>query len=275
VRVSRFRANPRAGVVSAATETVVMDIPHRQFANHNGSQLAFGPDGYLYVSVGDGGGAGDPDGNAQNRTSLLGKILRIDVDRTSPGRRYAIPRTNPYAPPHRPPGDLALRPAQHLALQLRPLRQPVDRRRRPGRPRGGRPAPPRRGRPQLRLGLPRGPAGHLGPLRRRLLRRPGRLVHPTAARLRAVLRTLQHRRGLPLPRPHLPGAAARQLPLRRLLQRRDLGTDAPGRRPLDGRAGRLPCRQHQLVRREPRRGAVRRRPPGRHLPPHREPAVTE
>jgi len=97
VRVSRFRADPRAGVVPAATETVVMDIGHRQFANHNGGQLAFGPDGYLYLSVGDGGGAGDPDGNAQNRTSLLGKILRIDVDRTSPGRRYAIPPTNPYA----------------------------------------------------------------------------------------------------------------------------------------------------------------------------------
>lgn len=97
VRVSRFRADPRAAFASAATEAVVLDVGHRKFANHNGSQLAFGPDGYLYVSIGDGGGAGDPDGNAQNRTSLLGKILRIDVNRTSPGRRYAIPPTNPYA----------------------------------------------------------------------------------------------------------------------------------------------------------------------------------
>jgi glucose/arabinose dehydrogenase len=97
VRVSRFRAGPRAAVASAASEAVVMEVRHRRFANHNGGQLAFGPDGYLYVSIGDGGGAGDPDGNAQNRTSLLGKVLRIDVDRTSPGRRYAIPPTNPYA----------------------------------------------------------------------------------------------------------------------------------------------------------------------------------
>jgi glucose/arabinose dehydrogenase len=97
VRLSRFRAGPRAAVASAATETVLLDIGHRQFANHNGAQVAFGPDGYLYLSVGDGGSGGDPDGNAQNRTSLLGKILRIDVDRSSAGRRYAIPSTNPYA----------------------------------------------------------------------------------------------------------------------------------------------------------------------------------
>ncbi|HEY2958418.1 MAG TPA: PQQ-dependent sugar dehydrogenase [Actinomycetota bacterium] len=97
VRVSRFRAGPSAAVASAASEAVVMEVPHHRFANHNGGQLAFGPDGYLYVSTGDGGGAGDPDGNAQNRTSLLGKVLRIDVDRTSPGRRYAIPPGNPYA----------------------------------------------------------------------------------------------------------------------------------------------------------------------------------
>jgi glucose/arabinose dehydrogenase len=97
VRLSRFRANPRAAVASANTETVVLDIGHRQFANHNGGQVTFGPDGYLYLSVGDGGSGGDPHGNAQNRTTLLGKILRLDVNRGSAGRRYAIPPTNPYA----------------------------------------------------------------------------------------------------------------------------------------------------------------------------------
>jgi glucose/arabinose dehydrogenase len=67
------------------------------FANHNGGALAFGPDGYLYVSLGDGGGGGDPNGNGQRLEALLGKILRIDVDAEGGGRRYAIPADNPYA----------------------------------------------------------------------------------------------------------------------------------------------------------------------------------
>jgi glucose/arabinose dehydrogenase len=97
VRLSRFRANPRAAVASASSEAVVLEVGHRKFANHNGGQVAFGPDGYLYLSVGDGGSGGDPDGNAQDRTSLLGKVLRLDVNRGSAGRHYAIPPTNPYA----------------------------------------------------------------------------------------------------------------------------------------------------------------------------------
>ncbi len=64
-------------------------------ANHNGGQLTFGPDGYLYVALGDGGGQGDPSGNAQNKRSMLGKILRIDV---SDPERYRIPPDNPLAP---------------------------------------------------------------------------------------------------------------------------------------------------------------------------------
>jgi len=64
------------------------------YRNHNGGNIAFGPDGYLYIGLGDGGAGGDPQGHAQNRTTLLGSILRLDVDSKAP---YAIPSDNPFA----------------------------------------------------------------------------------------------------------------------------------------------------------------------------------
>ena len=67
------------------------------FANHNGGDLAIGPDGYLYIGLGDGGDAGDPEGNGQNTQALLGKILRIDPSRPGDGTEYAIPADNPFA----------------------------------------------------------------------------------------------------------------------------------------------------------------------------------
>jgi glucose/arabinose dehydrogenase len=67
------------------------------FANHNGGALAFGPDGYLYVSLGDGGSGGDPQGNGQNTNALLGKILRLDIDSSGGDQAYAIPSDNPFA----------------------------------------------------------------------------------------------------------------------------------------------------------------------------------
>ena len=88
-RASSGRANP-------GSARVLLSMDDR-FANHNGGHLAFGPDGFLYIGTGDGGSGGDPDDNAQNRGSLLGKILRIDVNSRAPGKQYGIPSTNPFA----------------------------------------------------------------------------------------------------------------------------------------------------------------------------------
>jgi hypothetical protein len=87
--------------VASTTETILLTIPHPSFTNHNGGMLAFGPDNYLYIGVGDGGGGNDPGNNAQDLNELLGKILRIDVDQ--PGVPYVSPSTNPFfgLPNHR------------------------------------------------------------------------------------------------------------------------------------------------------------------------------
>ncbi|HWQ89718.1 MAG TPA: PQQ-dependent sugar dehydrogenase [Desulfitobacteriaceae bacterium] len=85
--------NPKAGDISSQKVLLSFSQP---YANHNGGQLAFGPDGYLYIAAGDGGSAGDPNNNAQNLKTYLGKILRIDVDKTSPNKEYGIPSDNPF-----------------------------------------------------------------------------------------------------------------------------------------------------------------------------------
>lgn len=91
--VSRFEVDPGSpDRVDASRETPVLSIA-QPFANHNGGGLAFGPDGYLYLGFGDGGSAGDPQGNGQSLNTLLGKLLRLDVDG---GTSYAIPEDNPY-----------------------------------------------------------------------------------------------------------------------------------------------------------------------------------
>jgi glucose/arabinose dehydrogenase len=91
-RVARYRVSPDPNVADPASGVVILAIA-QPFTNHNGGQLAFGPDGNLWIAVGDGGSAGDPMNNAQNGNSLLGKILRIDVDGALP---YRIPVDNPF-----------------------------------------------------------------------------------------------------------------------------------------------------------------------------------
>jgi glucose/arabinose dehydrogenase len=92
-KISRFKVDPvNENLANSSSEFTIKEIP-QPFSNHNGGQIAFGPDGYLYIALGDGGSFGDPSGHGQNRMTLLGTILRIDVDSGSP---YSIPNDNPF-----------------------------------------------------------------------------------------------------------------------------------------------------------------------------------
>lgn len=102
IEVRRYRTtaiNPDIG--DPASADVILTIPHPGFSNHNGGWIGFGSDNLLYIGTGDGGGSGDPNGNAQNRNALLGKMLRIDPARddfpADNNRDYGIPAANPFA----------------------------------------------------------------------------------------------------------------------------------------------------------------------------------
>ncbi|SHN07595.1 Glucose/arabinose dehydrogenase, beta-propeller fold [Cyclobacterium lianum] len=95
--ISRFSVSDSdPDQADAGSELILMEI-EQPYTNHNGGQLAFGPDGYLYIAVGDGGSGGDPQGNGQNLETVLGSILRIDVNGAEAGMNYAIPESNPFA----------------------------------------------------------------------------------------------------------------------------------------------------------------------------------
>ncbi|MFL5539597.1 MAG: PQQ-dependent sugar dehydrogenase [Longimicrobiaceae bacterium] len=116
-RVERYRVSANANAADPASGQLVLTVA-QPYANHNGGLVMFGPDGYLYVALGDGGSGGDPQGNGQNNAALLGKILRIDVNGAAP---YAIPPTNPFV------GQTGKRPEIWITGVRNPWRLSFDR----------------------------------------------------------------------------------------------------------------------------------------------------
>ncbi len=100
-QVSRFHLSANDDVADANSEQPIIAVA-QPYANHNGGQIVFGPDGYLYIGMGDGGSGNDPENRAQNYTTLLGKMLRLDVEAPTPAGTptpYQVPATNPTPPP--------------------------------------------------------------------------------------------------------------------------------------------------------------------------------
>ena len=93
--VSEFSASENRLSGLADSERVLLEF-YQPFSNHNAGKVAFGPDGYFYIATGDGGSAGDPRNLSQDTSDIHGNILRIDVDRSSEGKEYAIPEDNPF-----------------------------------------------------------------------------------------------------------------------------------------------------------------------------------
>jgi glucose/arabinose dehydrogenase len=94
--VARYQVSPTNPDSALKSSRFVLFTLDQPYSNHNGGKIAFGADGYLYIAFGDGGSGNDPENRAQNRSVLLGKILRINVDSTAGGNNYAIPPTNPF-----------------------------------------------------------------------------------------------------------------------------------------------------------------------------------
>lgn len=96
LEVARYQVNGNPNIANASSKVVVLTIPHSTNTNHNGGEMHFGTDGFLYLSTGDGGGSGDVANNAQNTAVLLGKMLRLNVNTSLTAPYYTIPVGNPY-----------------------------------------------------------------------------------------------------------------------------------------------------------------------------------
>jgi glucose/arabinose dehydrogenase len=118
--VARYQVSDDPDVASPDSARVLLRVD-QPYSNHNGGGLAFGPDGYLYIGLGDGGSAGDPENRAQDLGTPLGKMLRIDVDARSNGAQYGIPDDNPFA------GRAGARPEVWLYGLRNPWRFSFDR----------------------------------------------------------------------------------------------------------------------------------------------------
>ena len=119
-RVERWRVSDDPDVADPASAELIL-FQEQPYPNHNGGLLLFGPDGYLYIGLGDGGSGGDPENNAQDTSTLLGSILRIDVDTTEGELPYAIPDDNPFV------GDDSARPETWVYGLRNPWRFSFDR----------------------------------------------------------------------------------------------------------------------------------------------------
>jgi glucose/arabinose dehydrogenase len=136
-RVSLFRVSADPDRADPLSETVML-AEEQPFSNHNGGQITFGPDGFLYIGLGDGGSGGDPGNRAQRLDEPLGSILRIDVASPSPtGAAYSVPADNPFIQTPGARGDLELWPPQSLAVLLRSGQGGSLHRRRRREPLGG------------------------------------------------------------------------------------------------------------------------------------------
>ena len=96
LELARYQVSDEPNIADDASKVILITIPHQENANHNGGELHFGNDGYLYLSTGDGGGGGDVPNNAQNTSVLLGKMLRFDVNTSATPPYYSIPAGNPF-----------------------------------------------------------------------------------------------------------------------------------------------------------------------------------